>query len=467
MALDEQEELPSQQNLPDVLRDPWGTLRRRWIPILLVLVAGLAATTVFVILKKPRYLATATVLVTSQQIRDDLVQATLRDDVAQRVSAMVGEILSREQLVRLIEKHDPYPELREARTLDEIATLVRDDTSIEVKRGLSLGGPRETANLLEVRFEAYDPKTAANFANDLASLLADQSIRLRTQQASLVTRFLRGELERAERELRDQSRLIREFKEKYRGELPRELTANIGKLDRLQQQRQSLAIQIAEANTQLATLTSQPAASLGEESPEARLAALRAELRAMSQTLTARHPDRMALERRIRELEDQIQTEGSEPGAAPSRSSLITAASQTLEELRAQLAATEQQLVDLDARVGRTPARQEELAALEEREGVLRESYLDFLRKVQEAELAESLESAQQGERVTVLERAIPPMKPTGSRLKYLAAGVVASLALALFTALVLESIDPVLVTADQLEIAAGARLLGTAPHIS
>jgi uncharacterized protein involved in exopolysaccharide biosynthesis len=454
----------------ETLRDPQGVVRRRWRWMLAALIVGLAATAAFVATRKPRYAAEATLLVTAQQIREDLVRTTLEDDLLQRIDAMVGEVLSRESLAELIVKHDPYPELRESLTMDQIAERVRDDIEFAPQQGLEARRPDTSARLFTLSMEANRPGVASAFVNDLAARLVNRSIERRSQEARLAVSFLRGELERAERDMREQGRAIREFKEKYRGELPGELTANLARLDRLQQQRQSLALQIAEANTQLAELLSPAKAETAEEiaSPEARLAALRAELKEREGLLTERHPDIQWRRRQIEALEAALG--GTAPDGAPSLptlSGLIAAAQETLDELRRQLARTEADLADLDARVARTPARQEELAALEEREGVLREGYRDFLRKVQESELAASLESAQQGERFSVLEEAVPPSEPKRSRGSYLAQGFVASLFLALGVGLLLEMLDPVLLTARQVETESGLQILGSVPHLS
>ena len=138
-----------------------------------------------------------------------------------------------------------------------------------------------------------------------------------------------------------------------------------------------------------------------------------------------------------------------------------------LDRLRKQLASTEESIVELDAHVSRTPARREAIAALEEREGVLRENYLGFLRKVQEAELAQSLEAAQQGARFSIAELAEPSTIPIRSRLNYLMLGVLASLALSAAIGLLLEALDPVLVTKDQIEAAGDLPVLGSAPHLA
>ena len=147
--------------------------------------------------------------------------------------------------------------------------------------------------------------------------------------------------------------------------------------------------------------------------------------------------------------------------------SILTAASQrALEELRAQVVATEASIRKLDSAVTETPARQEKLAALEEKASVLRDDYLGFLRHVQDAELAQSLESAQQGERVSVLDQAVPPSAPERTRLKYFAAGAIASLALSFGMGVLLEMYDPVLIGPDQIELDIGVPVLGSVPRI-
>jgi uncharacterized protein involved in exopolysaccharide biosynthesis len=403
-------------------------------------------------------------MVTSRQLREDLVRTTVEDDALQRINGMAGKVLSRDRMLPLIDKYDPYPELADVLTRDEIADRMREDASITNRIGVGQPRMQESAIILEVRFGSDRPDVAAGAANDIASGFVEESVEVRTKQAKAATSFLRQQLEHAEAALTDQTRLLREFNEKYQGELPTELPTNLSRLDRLQQQRQSLALQIAEANTRVATLTSQTPAASAQEGPEQRLDRLRGELAGMTSRFTDRHPEVVALREQIAKVEDEL---GGSDTAMPSRSVLINAATQEVNALQAQLVDVERQLADLDRRVANAPAREEELGALAQREAVLRENYVDFLRKVQEAELAENLESSQQGERVEVVERAVPPSEPEKSALRYAIAGVIASLGLACFAGVALEIADPVLVSADQVAQVSGLRVLGMSPHIS
>ncbi len=449
--------------IPDFLRDPVGAVRRRWVRMLVTLLLGLTATIVFVARQQPMYASFATVLVTSQQIREDLVRSTVQEDSFQRINALINSLLSLNTLTSLIEEFDLYPELRNSLTLAEIAAAMRGYVTIEAQQGAGWS-KRDSARVYSITFENPDPKVAAQVANALAGRFTDESIRLRTQQANLATNFLKSELERSETALREQNTTIREFKELNRGELPGDLQANLMRLDRLQQQRQSLALQITEAeNRRVLVNQGVAAADAPLSTPEQRLAAVRAKLRVELEKYTEEHPSIVLLRDSIARHEAEI---AATPEKNPASSAAPAAAGLEIAALRRQLVATEVALSELDTNVTRTPARQEELAALQERETVLRENYLNFLRKVQQAELAQSLEAAQQGARFSIADRATPPTQPTKARVKFLIVGVLASLVLAAAVGLLLEALDPVLVSKDQIESLSPLRVLGSAPRL-
>jgi uncharacterized protein involved in exopolysaccharide biosynthesis len=137
-----------------------------------------------------------------------------------------------------------------------------------------------------------------------------------------------------------------------------------------------------------------------------------------------------------------------------------------VDALRTQAREVEQKIRELDATVATIPARQEELTELEQREALLRDRFVNAARKVQEAELAENLQHAKQGFQVSQLDVAIPPSEPMRTRWKkaVLAAGAV--LGASVMTGLLLEFIDPVIVSSRQLEAKTGAIPLGVVPRI-
>ena len=440
--------------------DPIGLLERRWKPMAAGLLLGVAASVGFSFRAQPRFEAEATVLVAPQQISQRIVEPTIQEDSLTRIDALAAEVLSRANLAKLIEQYDLYPELRQRVTMGEMVSRVRSDVSIRTVESTDGGGASSTARAYSIKFEAAKPDVAAAVANSLASLFVDTSFEERHRQHQLTTDFLRRELERSERELREQNKLIAEFKEGNRALLPSDLQANLTRLDLLQNQRQSLSLQIAEAGTRIASL----AASGEKTSPSQKLAQMKQDLAKMRSSKTDRHPDVLELQRQIAELEAD-----SASGPAPQDESprgLMQAAERTLAVLRGQLAATEQEISTLDAKIGKMPAVQEDLSSLEEKASILRENYLDFLRKVQDAELDENLLKAQQGERVSVLNPAEPPSQPTHGRWQYLGFGLFASLGLALLIGIALEFVDPVVISAEQISRLSGLPTLGSVARI-
>lgn len=462
----EDREVTETGGLPDFVRDPIGVLRRRRSWMLAVLLAGLVTTGLGLFLFEETYLAEATVLVSSQRIPEEFVRSTVEQDPFEKINAMVGESLTREKLAELVQKHGLYEGLLARRGMAAAAIRMREDIRIETKKGIEPLGS-SSARLVTVAFESTRPDVASAVSNEIAGLFVAASIRMRTQQARLATDFLRREFERAERELREHGQKIAELKGKHQGELPADLEPTLRRLERLENQRQTLAFEITEAENRLAVLVAGGSTAEVPDSHEARLRALRTDLDQRLSVYTEEHPSVISLRVQIEALE--AETSGSEHDSTPvsARAALLTASRRTIDELRKQLASTNRTLLELEDRVARIPGRQEELGALEERASALREDYMEGLRKLKDAELAEDLESAQQGEQISILEWAEPPTAPSFSRLKYLSAGIAASFAAALAVGVFLELTDPILVTIDQVEKVSGLTVLGSAPRMT
>jgi len=445
----------AQQGVAEALQDPRGVLRRRWRPMGAVFAAGLGACLLWVLAQAPTYRARATVLVESQKVSEDFVRPTTQEDALERINALTGEVLSRPKLEEIVQQRNLYPEAPDA-----VARVVklRRALAIELDQGIGGGSGRERARVLSIEFSAADPQTAADVANDVAHAFNVAGMRLGTQQARLTTEFMRHEVESNEAALREQSRKITEYQQQHRGALPGEMESNLRRLERLQQQRNSLAMQIAQAETRVA------AAQVGTDSPSARLQDMRATLARELAVDTETHPNVISLRKQIALLEEELakHPERSESG----RGFVAEAVRGELALLHQQLAQTDRDIVELDAVVAQAPALAEELAALQERATGLLQTYQESVRKLKEAELAQNLALAQQGDRVSVLDSAFPPNEPEHTLWKTTAAGVVGSLALALFTGLFLEWQNPVLTTRESLEAAGDLPVLGCMPRI-
>lgn len=443
--------------LDPILRDPLGVLVRRWKPMLLI---GLTSILVAVLVSarmEPRFSAQATVSVIGARISENFIQSTVEIGTLDQINAIISEVLSRKNLAEIALEHDLAEKTVEGEeTIEEVVERLRGQIDIvaaedSVKTRRRRG---QSAQIYALGFRDTDAERAAAVSNALASSFIDVHLRMRSSEARVTTDFLRRELLEVEEELRAQERLATEFKEKYRGELPGELDTNLARLERLQENRRVLV-------EQLRVLESRPVsveAAVSDDSPEARTLVLRTRLNEALQLYTPDHPNVVALRRQLDVLEEQTAAAGGSGGVGGVSNAGI---------LRRRLAGVERELADLDARVARTPKRQEEQEALDRRLAVLRDNYTELLRKVDQAELSESVESAQHGVRVSILDRAVPPKHRDASRSLVLAIGLGAALALAALVALLLEYVDAVVINADQIESRYAIPVIGNAPHIS
>ena len=105
------EESENSAQIPDFLKDPLGILERRWPVMLAAVVLGLVATVYVVAQAKLTYVSQASVLVTRQQIPEKYVNSTVAEDSIANINAMVGKVLSQDNLAKLIERFDLYKEL--------------------------------------------------------------------------------------------------------------------------------------------------------------------------------------------------------------------------------------------------------------------------------------------------------------------------------------------------------------------
>jgi len=445
--------------LPPFLLDPMGILARRRLWMLLALVLGLVATAAVVLWWPQRFQAQARVSINSQQIPKEFVRSTITESSMAYLNAAVGRVLSHPNLDKLLEQYDVYPELHGSVPRESLVERMRGEITIEPEKTVTHEGV-QTEIIYRLAFESGNAQTSANVANALAGLMLDATLEQRTEQARSVTRFLKQALERDEHELRDVSQKLSEFRHDHRGELPTELDPAMRTLEMLHDRRASLATEIARAENNFGT--GSDGSPMSEN--EALLKDLRRKLANEVAANTDEHPNVIALRARVADLDKIVREERlTGQGESPA----VAAQHRELGLMRERLASIDTDMDEIVKRVDRIPAVTEELQALEQKESVLRENYLGSLRKVEEAELAENLETAQHGAQIEIIERARPPAAPKISRVVLGAAGIAASLGLAVAIALLLELVDPVVLNARQLEDLIDRPVLGSLPQVS
>jgi uncharacterized protein involved in exopolysaccharide biosynthesis len=449
--------------LPGFVTDPLGVLRRRWLPMAVTFAVASVAATLVVLFFPERYEAAGRLLISGQSIRDEFVRTTIAEGVLEQLNAMVGEVIARDSLLQIAETHDLADGLDQVGSEDVVLAKLGRAISIVPDDSVQMGN-NPGALIFAVKVTWPDPDKAAGVANDVVSRLIEANLERRSRQARLATDFLRREMERAEASLKEQSAKISEFKERYRGELPSELASKMARLERLQSQRAAIGMQISEAESRLVTLQ-----TIGGES-DPRLAALQeleGRLLREKTVNTPEHPNVLALQRQVESLREEMKSDPMGGAWSPTQRAAVEGARREIAQLRAQTLEIDAAMAELEHSVGRTPAREEELGGLEARERVLAENYADALRKLKEAELAESLELAQQGIQVSRLEPASPPSDPKLPLWQLVLGAVAGVLGLTAACGLLLELRDPVVLAGGELETLTGMTLLGEIPRAS
>jgi polysaccharide biosynthesis transport protein len=451
-------ELPTANSLVNPFRDPIGIVERHGRWMLAALSFGVLASLLIWSRSAPRYFAEATVVVARPPLSDRIVEPSATDNGLAITEALAAQVLSGRNLAAIVTEFKLYPGLVGVETTAEIVERVRSQVTIQAAQRLDAAASAGE-RAYSIGFDAATPEAAAGVANRLAALFADTSSAGRAEEQQVTLDLLHRELAKTQRELQEQTDAIAEFRTTNRNLLPDELMANLARLQSLDQRRSSLAFEIAQAGAQVASF-----ASADGSSPELRLARLREELNRARVHKTERHPDVLNLERQIADLEQRLAHKPRT--SAPRAQTSLQLSEQTLGVLRQQLDATETEITELDAQIHQMSTVEEQLKALEGRASILRENYLDVLRKVQNAELGGKLLDTQQNRRVSVLNLAEPPSRPYRTPIRNLVLGLLASIGCALAVGLVLELLNPVVVAAEEITAISGQPVLGWVTRI-
>ena len=482
----------------DTLLEVWS--RRKWLAILAFafpLAAGVSLTAFLPNI----YRSTATVLVDRQQIPETFVQATVTSALETRLHTISQEILSRSRLEALVSRFGLYADLRQRVAAEEVIERMRKDIKLELK-GAETRGQREATVAFTISYQGSDPTTVALVTNTLASFYIEENLKARERQAAGTAEFLKAQLAETKQRLDEQEQRVSEFKRRHIGELPQQMEANLGTLERLHTQlrlnadnqtraterRQALSNQLAEAESLLATpALAAPVGGSGRppsrsETIEARLAKSKEELAKLRTRFSDKYPDVVllaaeisALERELADAEsrDPKREEKALPQATP-LTPYVLRLKEALSEVEGEtkvLKSEDKRLRDAIAtyqgRIENVPKREQEFRELSRDYESTRELYQSLLKRSEEAQLAESMEQRQKGEQFRVLDPAVPKPKPAApNRVQLFVIVLLGSLGLAAGAVVLAEKIDTSFHTIDDLRAFSPVPVLVSIPLI-
>ncbi|MFN3262673.1 MAG: GumC family protein [Pikeienuella sp.] len=454
--------------------------RRAWIiALFFVTIAPLGVGIAYIL--PPVYSANARIIVESQQIPDELAQSTVTASAQERLQFLQQILLTRQNLIAIVEKHNLYSENPHASMSNKIDALRRSVTLSDFNAGPVSRRTGPAIVGLNLTFRSNRPVVAAAVANEFVTLVLELNLRQRTERATETVAFFSAETNRLSQALVALEAEIIAFKRENADSLPEAAEFRRSQITSLENTAFNL-------EQELAALTSQRQEALfaldqgligadtAQASPQQQqINALRNTLIQQRSMLAASHPQIRALEARIAALEQEMAQVSPTTGEVLDVGMLQKRQAQRqIERLEEQIASIELRsrtvAAEIDAvrqAIERAPEVEIELKALERQFSGLQAELGNAQAKRAAAATGEKLEVNQQAERFVVLEQAQVPSRPDSPNRPIIAgAGVGASLALGIGLVVLLELMNKSIRTAADLNARVGLRPIVVVPYI-
>jgi len=472
--------------------------RRRWwilLPFFCVSLGTVAALTQI----PNRYTSTATLLVVQQQVPQRYVVPNSTTDVSSALEAMKQEVLSRTQLLRMIDDFGLYPKQRKRFAPEQLVALMLGNIDVVpiIENPQRQQQRDKDFDAFRITFTTENALLAQQVTNNLTSLFINEYLRTGAEQSTNTTNFLHQQVEEKGKELQAQEERLKDFKLRFVGELPEQQQGNLGILTGLQGQLNNTMASLNRAQQQRALLQAQLEATPrrravsdastnilvpNPENPNAprlvspvetaqnelvRLQAARSTL--LSKGYTSQHPDVRANQRDIARLEDTIKrlraaapppekTSPTPPSAVAVKASAPDPAEDpSVVQLKSSLEATRMEIENLtnderrlkadisqyENRINQTPVREQQQASILRDTEVLRQQYSELQKKEQESQLATNLEKQQGGQQFRLIDPASLPTVPSSpKRVQMSLGGAAGGFFLGLVLAFLMEMRD-------------------------
>lgn len=433
----------------------------------------------------------ATLLIESEQIPSNLAATTVQVQAAEQLQIIEQRLLTRANLLDMANRLDLYepapgePALSAAAIVDDM----RGRTSFQTATTVSSNRRQAPATtILTITYTSDNPVTVATVANEFVTLVLQENVEIRTEQAGDTLEFFEQEVERLGTELDSQSARLLE----YQAEVGVALPAN---LDFLRTQLSSLEDTLADRNRQISGLEDQKRrltelfqltggiqTQAGQQlTPlEQRLSTARQALSDAELIYSETNPKRALAAARVEQLEKQV--------AAQVLASSDADADADADQLNQQETIFRTQIADIDAQIELIRDEVELLTAeIAEVEGYITEAptngvglsklqrdfdniqtqYNTATNRLSAAATGERIELLAKGQRISVIEQAVRPERPTKPNRPLIAvAGIGAGMVVGLGVIVLLELLNQAIRRPVELNNRLGITPIAVLPYI-
>src|SRR5215831_2953996 len=200
-------------------------IRRRWWLIWPFL--GLScAVALFTYILPKMYISDTLILIRPRDVPNDFVKDLIAGTTEQRLSAIEQRVLSRTNLVQILQEFGDRLLEYQRFNMDEKVLKLRETIQVTFEVDKRMGAPLPVT-YFHVSHQNRNPELAQKITAKLASLFIEQDNRAREDQVFGTTEFLNGELEKVAVQLNDSETKLKQLKERRRYELPDQLEPNL------------------------------------------------------------------------------------------------------------------------------------------------------------------------------------------------------------------------------------------------
>ena len=441
-------------------------LRRRIWFIILPTIA-ITSAVIWVVYKLPDVYESYTLIVVKPSTLPNSMVLTNNDDnLTRQLTSITQVVTSRSSLEPLVQKYDLYKtERMRGEPMEGVIDLMRSDIRVTPNTSRN-----DITNGFNISYRYRDPRTTQAITAELAGKYISAQANSSSSNAIAARNFFDNQVNQARTTLSEVDKQMLDFKSAHVGELPSEATALFNQLSGLREEQKALISEVgrlqdrrAAATNQLTTIKSarsqaiidtaenvtDPKTTLAYSQLVMRKAALQGELTRMKQELREKHPDVIAKQKEIDQVQEQMdgmiaewkdKIKEKEERLRKNPDVAYAAAEQEIKltegEIKRQqtlLATNETQIGSIIERINKVPGVEVSLSALERDYQVKKAALDQLVAQQQKITLTADATTQQQGEGIEVVDNANLPSKPVApKRLMLSSLGIALGLGLGL-----------------------------------
>jgi len=383
----------------------------------------------YVAIMPPKYEASTRVYLNADPVLTPLLHGlALEDNPARQIDYLQRTLLSRANLEQIIKLSDLDRKLPSAG-----AQVAKEALFNDLMRNVALR--QQTENLITIGYTSQDPAVAKDVVQALLTVFSENAAGRNRNQVENAKRFIDQEIQSYQEQLKAAEKRRAEFRQEYADLIP-SYDGTLSRLDAGRTRIAQLEDDVADARSRRDSLqrdlnTIPKTVSVDAAGPQvviagqpigsrARLEAARAKLDELRTRFTDQHPDVVATQKQIRELESKLtQDHSGDNRKSDIANPLYEQVKLRLVEAETALVAAERRLklvrdeqTQLEERARTTPGMQAQAEDLDRDYSVKKRNFEELLQRREQARMGEAADTKANKIEFRVID---PPQVPGSS----------------------------------------------------